>query len=390
MQRSILVVVMTPLLLLAACDKKSRTRNSSGSASLVEGDLSSGVPVYQFVTVEQTMSDARKAIAAEKWSEAAAAADALLKEMPNNAEAKTIGDKAKLEMPNLVSYQAFTKAAGTNDAVGMAKAWRNISDTSLYKERARPAFDKVKTTYVASQETDARAMVRQGRCDDARRVVRVTGDYFPDAKGRLEDIPVGCRPRDDKAEKTEVASAGKATEEKTEPAAPTVAPPRTSPEPTPVAAAAKPDAQKLVASVDASKPALETRPASAAPPAPLRASARKIPPSELEALRTGGDKTPKLPGNTKTIARRDGVKRITMAAEVCVGTDGHVSSAKMLKASEYGEANDAVLASIRQWKFRPYEAGGGPMPVCTGVVLNYAMEGDTRCGLDVTGVGCTQ
>ena len=79
-----------------------------------------------------------------------------------------------------------------------------------------------------------------------------------------------------------------------------------------------------------------------------------------------------------------------MAAEVCVGTDGHVSSAKMLKASDYGEANDAVLASIRQWKFRPYEAGGGPMPVCTGVVLNYAVEGDTRCDLQVTGVGCTQ
>jgi Gram-negative bacterial TonB protein C-terminal len=387
MKRSILVVVMAPLLLASGCDKKSRTRNSSGSASLVEGDLSSAVPMYQFVTVEQTLSDARKAIAAEKWSEASAAADALLKEMPNSAEAKAIGEKARLETPNLVSYQAFTKAAGTNDAIGMAKAWRNISETSLYKERARAAFDKVKTTYVASQETDARAMVRQGRCDEARRVVRVTGDYFPDAKGRLDEIPVGCRPRDDKADKTEVA-AGKAADEKVEPAGSTVAPPRASTEPTPVAAAAKPDAQKLVAAIDAPKTAVETRPAAA--PAPLRASARKIPPSELEALRTGGDKTPKLPGNTKTIARRDGVKRITMAAEVCVGTDGHVSSAQLLKGSDYGEANDAVLASIRQWKFRPYEAGGGAMPVCTGVVLNYAVEGDTRCGLDVTGVGCAQ
>src|SRR5215475_11274071 len=110
-----LVLVLGSLLLLGACDKKSRTRNSAGSGSLVEGDLSSSVPVYQFVGVEETLADTRKAIAAEKWAEAAAAADALLKEMPNHAEAKTLSAQAKLEMPNAVSYQAFTKAAGSND-----------------------------------------------------------------------------------------------------------------------------------------------------------------------------------------------------------------------------------------------------------------------------------
>src|SRR5262245_27161536 len=237
-----LLLALGSLLLLGACDKKSRTRNSSGSGSLVEGDLSSAVPVYQFVGVEETVSDARKAIAAEKWREASGAADALLKEMPNHAEAKTLSAHAKLEMPNQVAYQAFTKAAGSNDAIGMAKAWRNITDNSLYKERGRPAIEKLKTTFVTSQETDAKAMVRQGRCDEARRVVKVTGEYFPDTKTRMDEIPVGCRQtaRDDKADKTEVATAAK-PEDKTEAAAPAATPPQRAAEPTPLAAAAKPD-----------------------------------------------------------------------------------------------------------------------------------------------------
>jgi TonB family protein len=399
-QRQVTVVLIASLLsFAAACEKKSRTRNSGGSGSLTEGEVASAVPVYQFVSTEQTMTDARRAVAAEKWAEAGAAAEALLKEWPANAEAKSIAEQARLEAPNAQSYQVFAKATAANDTIGMAKAWRNIGDTSLYKERARPALDKAKATYVASQENDARNMARAGRCDDARRVVRVTAEYFPDVKGRLDDISAGCRPaREDKSERTEVASIDKRSEDRTD-TAPLAAAQRPAPEPTTTSAGVRTaDPQRTSAAVEpppkAAPPAAmpPTAPAAAAPPPVVRPAGlvKKIPPGDLEGLRVAGDRTPSLPGNIKAIARRDGVKQILVAAEVCVGTDGRVSSAKLLKASDYDEANEAILGAIRQWKFRPYLLDGEPNAVCSGIVLPYAVEGSSRCGLTVTGVGCAQ
>ncbi len=392
--RKITVLVFASLLLAAGCEKKSRTRNSAGSGSLTEGDVSSAVPVYTFVSAEQTLADARHAVAADKWLEAAAAAEALLKEAPAHAEAKAIAEQARLEAPNQQTYQAFAKAAAANDAVGMAKAWRNIGDGSLYKERARPALDKAKATFVASQENDARGLAKAGRCDEARRIVRITVEYFPDVKGHLDDVSAGCRPaRDDKVDRNEVASTDKRTEDRADPA-PVAPAQKGASEPTPAGTAVKPgDTPKLIAAADPPPaPPAAILASAAAPPALVRASApvKKIPPSDLEAQRIAGDKTPTLPGNIKTIARRDGVKRILMAAEVCVGTEGQVTSAKLLKASEYDEANEAVLASIRKWRFRPFLVDGAPNAVCTGIVLPYAVEGAALCDLRVTGVGCSQ
>src|SRR5262249_39882921 len=371
--RKLPLLLMAALLLFVACEKKSRTRNSGGSGSLTEGDVSSAVPVYTFVSAEQTLADARRAAAAEKWLEAAAAAEALLKEAPAHAEAKAIAEQARLEAPNQQSYQAFAKAAAANDNVGVAKAWRNIAEASLYKEKARPAYEKAKATYVASQENDARNLAKVGRCDDARRIVRVTGEYFPDVKGQIDDVVAGCRPaKEDKPERTEVASIDKRSEDRADTP---VAGSKPAIEPTPTAAAIRPgEAPKVLASVEPPI-AVPTAPAAATPPLGRPSgSVKKIPPGDLEALRISGDKSPALPGNIKAIARRDGVKRILLAVEVCVGVEGQVSSAKMLKSSDYDEANDAVLAAIRKWRFRPYLTDGAPNAVCTGIVLPYAVE----------------
>src|SRR6266487_1240341 len=91
------ILVCSAVALIAACEKSSRTRNSGGSSSLTEDIEQRPLPVYNFVTAEQSLSDARGAIAAEKWGEAQAAAQALLEKQPENAEAKKLHDRAKLE-----------------------------------------------------------------------------------------------------------------------------------------------------------------------------------------------------------------------------------------------------------------------------------------------------
>jgi periplasmic protein TonB len=97
------------VLALTGCEKKQR-KTSGGS--LLEGDTPEPTgTVYRFVGVEQSLADARKAVQDEHWDQALAASDALLREQPNNAEAQTINNRARLELANAHAAEAAAKAS---------------------------------------------------------------------------------------------------------------------------------------------------------------------------------------------------------------------------------------------------------------------------------------
>ncbi len=371
----VVVLLGTIAALVVGCEKSSRTRNSGGSSSLTEDIEQRPLPVYNFVTAEQSLTDARGAIAAEKWTDAQAAAQALLEKQPENAEAKQLRDRAKAELANQSSYARFAKAAASSDGLAMARAWRDITDESVYKERGRTQFERVKAGFIDAQANEATRLTKVGRCDDARRVVRTISEYFPDARERFEAIPVGCRPsRDDKPTK-EVASIDRRPDKDT---------PDTTPGAAEPAPAIKPAGLEVAPAAPAARPALvDTAPALPPGPKPAvavvdppaaRVAPRKILQSDLETLRTAGERFPQLPAGARSIAHRDNVKDILMAAEVCVGESGAPSSVRLLKPSEYNDANDKVVADLKQWRFRPYLIDGKPSPVCAPVVLRYSIE----------------
>ncbi|MSP61297.1 MAG: hypothetical protein EXR72_13320 [Myxococcales bacterium] len=64
---------------------------------------------------------------------------------------------------------------------------------------------------------------------------------------------------------------------------------------------------------------------------------------------------PHLPEAIK--AQRKGSGEATFTAKVCVGMDGKVSNISVLTGIP--GADDAILATIRQWKYKPQ-----PIPVC--------------------------
>src|SRR5262245_19486922 len=97
---------------LAGCEKRARTRNSSGSSALFEETSAQTTNVYRFVGIEQTLTDARIAVKAENWLEAQAATEALLKQQPGNVEGRQILAQARLEAPNLLLFNQLNKAAG--------------------------------------------------------------------------------------------------------------------------------------------------------------------------------------------------------------------------------------------------------------------------------------
>ena len=69
-------LVCGALAALSGCEKRTRTKNSSGSSGLFEEGTTATTNVYRFVGVEQSLTDARKAVQEEKWDQAIAATDA--------------------------------------------------------------------------------------------------------------------------------------------------------------------------------------------------------------------------------------------------------------------------------------------------------------------------
>jgi hypothetical protein len=276
------------------------------------------------------------------------------------------------------------------------RAYRQIAETSVYRERGRPVFEKVGAAYVEAMLADTRNHNRNGRCDDARRVVRVTSELFPDARDGLEQAAAGCRPakhellievakmtdKPDDKPGTAIGDAPMASA----PLAMSAEAPRTSlsdatPPPIPPPAARPLAAERtFAATVPAAAPTNPTRmaPPPSPPPAPAPApipapvlKPRNIPGAELETLRIAGDKNPSLPAGAKMIARRDKVGTITFAVKLCLSADGVPTSVNYVKSSDYADANEKVLSDIRKWRFRPYIYNGAAVPVCSATLLQY-------------------
>src|SRR5262249_2138643 len=154
---------------LAACQGRSRTRNSAGGEL---GEAAAGPKagnIYRFVTLEQSLADARKALQAERWADARGATQALLKEQPGHVEARRIEQQAATELASQPHFEAFTRALALHDNVAIGGHFRGIAETSVYFERARPDYERVRDQWVVLRESEARNLVRAGRCRDAHR-----------------------------------------------------------------------------------------------------------------------------------------------------------------------------------------------------------------------------
>src|SRR5687768_11167921 len=98
MRATIAVVLSCTIVLLAACEKRGRTKNSSDSALFEEGAVTT-TNAYRFKSVDLSLQDARKAVKEERWDDALAASTAALEKQPGNVEAKAFSAQARQEGP---------------------------------------------------------------------------------------------------------------------------------------------------------------------------------------------------------------------------------------------------------------------------------------------------
>jgi serine/threonine protein kinase len=119
-------------------------------------------------------------------------------------------------------------------------------------------------------------------------------------------------------------------------------------EPVPAATPTKPAPARVAAAIPA--PATATAPTKAAPRAAV-----VVPPNAVK--RTSGS----LP-TLKTVVRPGMQVPKSLAAKICIGENGAVTSVQVLKVT--GELAQAFASSIRSWRYTPYKQGGVATPAC--------------------------
>jgi hypothetical protein len=381
-------------LALGGCDKDERGQNARKATALPDDETATPLmsTVYQYSGAAQALSDMARYTEAEKWAEAMGVAEALLKEEANHPEAKRILELAKREGQAQLRMNDFSKRVAAHDVPGAVRVYKQIPENSQYRGRAQADYEKLRDNWLAATEADVRTAVRTGRCEDARRGARVTAELFPEGRQAMEGLVTGCKPREaevaakDKAKDREDEVKESAREKPVEVAmAPVVAKPERerereresqtanvsapAPEPRREVASARPQPTPPPAPAPAASPA----PAAPAPAAPKK-DAKPVPLAALEKLRTGGAAKPELPRAVTQLMKRDQVKGVMIAAKLCVGESGSVTTVTLMKASQYDEANEKVISEIKKWKFKPYMENGAATPVCSAAMLNYQVN----------------
>jgi TonB family protein len=383
---------------IAGCDRRDRARGSSTSLREAEAPAAMGTAtnVYRFVGVEQALGEARRAVQEERWADAVAATDELLRQQPQNSEAQSLNHQAKLELPNLAHYQTFTRAAQANEVAAALKAYHQINEGSVYREKGRVPLEKLRASYLDGEEASARALTREGRCDDARRLARVGAEWFPDARGRLDDVVAGCKPAPTPAPVT-VAKVTTPPPTSTRPAVIETAQPatralepatRTPPSAVvatlPATTAPHPTTPTVQRTAVASTAPAAPTPAPAAPtpapaaptptPAPAAVAAQTVPMSSIENQMIAGDKEIHLPPAAIQALSQKGQHQTILMAKLCVNTSGAVSSVDVTKSSGSADADRSVADKIHEWRFKPYLLNGQAVPVCTVKMFRYIIE----------------
>ena len=108
------------------------------------------------------------------------------------------------------------------------------------------------------------------------------------------------------------------------------------------------------------------------PPPPPPARPFNVPPTVLEQNRIAGDKRIAPDAATAAATIADGKDKVVASLQLCVGADGAVTQATLLKSSGYPAYDAQLAAGMHAWKYRPYYVNGNTVPVCTAVTFIWS------------------
>ncbi len=95
----------------------------------------------------------------------------------------------------------------------------------------------------------------------------------------------------------------------------------------------------------------------------------------MEGYRIAGDPQIHAPESVREKMADRGQTGTLGAVEMCLGTDGSVSSLRLRRSTGYAEYDAVLLSRMKGWRYRPYRiADGTGVPACTFVTFIYRMK----------------
>jgi protein TonB len=111
------------------------------------------------------------------------------------------------------------------------------------------------------------------------------------------------------------------------------------------------------------------------PPPPPPTPPQIVPPTMLEGQRIAGEKLIRPDEVTTMEINRSGKERVVGSFKLCLSVGGVVTSVTMVKSTGFPAYDAKINNTIHsEWRYRPYNVNGKPVPVCTAVTFIYTQH----------------
>jgi hypothetical protein len=95
----------------------------------------------------------------------------------------------------------------------------------------------------------------------------------------------------------------------------------------------------------------------------------------LEGQRIAGEKLIRPDEVTTMEINRSGKERVVGSFKLCLSVGGVVTSVTMVKSTGFPAYDAKINNTIHsEWRYRPYNVNGKPVPVCTAVTFIYTQH----------------
>lgn len=94
----------------------------------------------------------------------------------------------------------------------------------------------------------------------------------------------------------------------------------------------------------------------------------------LESNLIVGTKKIKPDAHTRARIQRNGERSIKVTVDLCIAKSGVVTSAHIVRSSNYPDYDDKIVREVQKWRFRPISIAGEFSPACTNIPFAYVQS----------------
>jgi pSer/pThr/pTyr-binding forkhead associated (FHA) protein/tetratricopeptide (TPR) repeat protein len=174
---------------------KSQVLADGGVASLPVGPVQPGTggsgPAPSDTAIYRAINDINQALKEERWDDAIRKCDEVLKQKPDEELARDRKQRAEAERKNQDAFGRYQAAVKKEDADAAVGAYNDITEDSVYKERSRQTFARVRGQYISAHLKKALDLREAGKCADAKKEAEAVL-VVDEANARASDVTKNC------------------------------------------------------------------------------------------------------------------------------------------------------------------------------------------------------